>query len=168
MSRPRRPKLVFTTLVISRPILLGRSSSLSVYCSPCRSSLIYSLLAAPPQRPNPPGFSAIVFFYPGTALPKPFQASSTAHSVRPITCLPPRLSIVNQMAMVDGAADATSTPSPASVHPSIPQPPVEARSLSSITTIASNPPAYPRNPAQKKLDPLVLYIVRVPGSKGIS
>ncbi|KAH1423574.1 hypothetical protein KXV70_006112 [Aspergillus fumigatus] len=71
------------------------------------------------------------------------------------------------MAMVDGAADATSTPSPASVHPSIPQPPVEARSLSSITTIASNPPAYPRNPAQKKLDPLVLYIVRVPGSKDV-
>ncbi|EAW24781.1 uncharacterized protein NFIA_102660 [Aspergillus fischeri NRRL 181] len=71
------------------------------------------------------------------------------------------------MAMVDGAADATSAPSPASVHPNIPQPPVEARSLSSITTIASNPPAYPRNPAQKKLDPLVLYIVRVPGSKDV-
>lgn len=46
------------------------------------------------------------------------------------------------------------------------QGPVEARSLSSITSIASNPPNYPRNPAQKKLDPLVLYIVRVPGSKG--
>jgi hypothetical protein len=72
------------------------------------------------------------------------------------------------MAMVDGAADAASASTPASVHPNIPQPPVEARSLSSITTIASNPPAYPRNPAQKKLDPLVLYIVRVPGSKGIS
>jgi hypothetical protein len=70
--------------------------------------------------------------------------------------------------MVDGAADAASASTPASVHPNIPQPPVEARSLSSITTIASNPPAYPRNPAQKKLDPLVLYIVRVPGSKGIS
>ncbi|PKX92419.1 uncharacterized protein P174DRAFT_442253 [Aspergillus novofumigatus IBT 16806] len=71
------------------------------------------------------------------------------------------------MAMVDGAADAASASSPASVHPNIPQPPVEARSLSSITTIASNPPAYPRNPAQKKLDPLVLYIVRVPGSKDV-
>lgn len=46
------------------------------------------------------------------------------------------------------------------------QGPVEARSLSAVTAIASNPPAYPRNPTQKKLDPLVLYIVRVPGSKG--
>ncbi|KAF7122169.1 hypothetical protein CNMCM5793_000126 [Aspergillus hiratsukae] len=71
------------------------------------------------------------------------------------------------MAMVDGAADAASASSPASLHPNIPQAPVEARSLSSITTIASNPPAYPRNPAQKKLDPLVLYIVRVPGSKDV-
>lgn len=49
----------------------------------------------------------------------------------------------------------------------MPQQPVEARSLSGITSIASNPPAYPRNPTQKKLDPLVLYIVRVPGSKGM-
>lgn len=46
------------------------------------------------------------------------------------------------------------------------QGPVEARSLSSITTIASNPPAYPRNPTHEKLDPLQLYIVRVPGSQG--
>lgn len=46
------------------------------------------------------------------------------------------------------------------------QGPVEARSLSSITAIASNPPAYPRNPTQQPLDPLVLYIVRVPGSRG--
>ncbi|KAA8649817.1 hypothetical protein EYZ11_005505 [Aspergillus tanneri] len=45
--------------------------------------------------------------------------------------------------------------------------PVEARSLSSITSIASQPPTYPRNPSQKKLDPLVLYIVRVPGSKDV-
>lgn len=45
--------------------------------------------------------------------------------------------------------------------------PVEARSLSGITAIASNPPSYPRNPTQQKLDPLVLYIVRVPGSKGM-
>ncbi|RAL08087.1 uncharacterized protein BO97DRAFT_480818 [Aspergillus homomorphus CBS 101889] len=49
----------------------------------------------------------------------------------------------------------------------LPRGPVEARSLSSITAIASNPPAYPRNPAQKKLDPLVLYIVRVPGSRDV-
>ncbi|KAJ5744335.1 hypothetical protein N7533_009205 [Penicillium manginii] len=47
------------------------------------------------------------------------------------------------------------------------QGPVEARSLSSITTIASNPPAYPRNPTHEKLDPLQLYIVRVPGSQDI-
>ncbi|KAJ5898885.1 hypothetical protein N7495_003629 [Penicillium taxi] len=49
----------------------------------------------------------------------------------------------------------------------VPQGPVEARSLSSITAIASNPPAYPRNPTHEKLDPLVLYIVRVPGSQDI-
>ncbi|KAJ5679676.1 hypothetical protein N7462_007920 [Penicillium macrosclerotiorum] len=47
------------------------------------------------------------------------------------------------------------------------QGPVEARSLSSITAIASNPPAYPRNPTHEKLDPLQLYIVRVPGSQDI-
>lgn len=46
------------------------------------------------------------------------------------------------------------------------QGPVEARSLSAITAIASNPPAYPRNPTHEKHDPLVLYIVRVPGSQG--
>ncbi|KAL4892600.1 hypothetical protein BDV59DRAFT_179273 [Aspergillus ambiguus] len=49
----------------------------------------------------------------------------------------------------------------------LPSGPVEARSLSAITAIASNPPAYPRNPTQKKLDPLVLYIVRVPGSRDV-
>ncbi|KAH8434988.1 uncharacterized protein LDX57_012617 [Aspergillus melleus] len=49
----------------------------------------------------------------------------------------------------------------------LPRGPVEARSLSAITGIASNPPAYPRNPTQKKLEPLSLYIVRVPGSKGM-
>ncbi|OQD90734.1 hypothetical protein PENANT_c001G02078 [Penicillium antarcticum] len=49
----------------------------------------------------------------------------------------------------------------------VPQGPVEARSLSSVTAIASNPPAYPRNPTHEKHDPLSLYIVRVPGSKDI-
>ncbi|CAG8191495.1 unnamed protein product [Penicillium olsonii] len=49
----------------------------------------------------------------------------------------------------------------------VPQGPVEARSLSSVTAIASNPPAYPRNPTHDKHDPLSLYIVRVPGSKDI-
>lgn len=46
------------------------------------------------------------------------------------------------------------------------QPPVEARSLSAILPIAAHPPAYPRNPTQPRLDPVVLYIVRVPGSEG--
>ncbi|EKV07467.1 metal homeostatis protein BSD2 [Penicillium digitatum] len=49
----------------------------------------------------------------------------------------------------------------------VPQSPVEARSLSTVTNIASNPPAYPRNPAREKHEPLSLYIVRVPGSKDI-
>ncbi|KAL6233759.1 hypothetical protein BDW75DRAFT_182698 [Aspergillus navahoensis] len=66
------------------------------------------------------------------------------------------------MAKVD-AAEGESASCPAALN----QGPVEARSLSSITAIASNPPNYPRNPAQKKLDPLVLYIVRVPGSKDV-
>ncbi|KAL4990441.1 hypothetical protein BDW68DRAFT_154239 [Aspergillus falconensis] len=66
------------------------------------------------------------------------------------------------MAKVD-AAEGESASCPAPLN----QGPVEACSLSSITAIASNPPNYPRNPAQKKLDPLVLYIVRVPGSKDV-
>jgi hypothetical protein len=45
-------------------------------------------------------------------------------------------------------------------------PAIEARSLSSLTALASNPPAYPRNPTHIRNDPLVLYIARVPGSKG--
>ncbi|KAF2268445.1 hypothetical protein CC78DRAFT_529893 [Lojkania enalia] len=44
---------------------------------------------------------------------------------------------------------------------------VEARSLSSLTTLASNPPSYPRNPTHVKHDPLVLYIARVPGSRDV-
>lgn len=51
--------------------------------------------------------------------------------------------------------------------PVLVQGPVEARSLSSITALAANPPAYPRNPTQEPLEPLVLYIVRVPGSRGM-
>ncbi|GKZ52113.1 hypothetical protein AbraIFM66951_012075, partial [Aspergillus brasiliensis] len=70
------------------------------------------------------------------------------------------------MTKVDAAGDGDSAPMAAS-PPSLPKAPVEARSLSSITAIASNPPAYPRNPTQKKLDPLVLYIVRVPGSRDV-
>ncbi|KAL5340522.1 hypothetical protein BJX70DRAFT_387312 [Aspergillus crustosus] len=63
--------------------------------------------------------------------------------------------------------ERSETVSPSFPAPLLQQGPVEARSLSSITSIASNPPNYPRNPAQKKLDPLVLYIVRVPGSKDV-
>lgn len=70
------------------------------------------------------------------------------------------------MAKVDAAVDGNPVSSSAPPNHGMAQGPVEARSLSSVTTIASNPPAYPRNPTQKKLDPLELYIVRVPGSKG--
>jgi hypothetical protein len=66
------------------------------------------------------------------------------------------------MTKADPGADGGS----ASLNHGLPSGPVEARSLSAITAIASNPPTYPRNPTQKKLDPLVLYIVRVPGSRG--
>ncbi|KAF2853970.1 hypothetical protein T440DRAFT_465701 [Plenodomus tracheiphilus IPT5] len=44
---------------------------------------------------------------------------------------------------------------------------VEAKSLSSLTALASNPPAYPRNPTHVKHEPLTLYIARVPGSKDV-
>ncbi|KAH7091106.1 hypothetical protein FB567DRAFT_436330 [Paraphoma chrysanthemicola] len=44
---------------------------------------------------------------------------------------------------------------------------IEARSLSSLTALASNPPAYPRNPTHVRHEPLVLYIARVPGSKDV-
>ncbi|EAS36433.3 uncharacterized protein CIMG_01787 [Coccidioides immitis RS] len=48
-----------------------------------------------------------------------------------------------------------------------PSGPIEARSLLGFTNLASNPPNYPRNPTQQVLEPLVLYIVRVPGSKDV-
>ena len=44
--------------------------------------------------------------------------------------------------------------------------PVHAQSISSLNTLLSNPPQYPRNPTHQVHEPLVLYIVRVPGSKG--
>ncbi|CAD0094850.1 unnamed protein product [Aureobasidium mustum] len=44
---------------------------------------------------------------------------------------------------------------------------IEARSLAVLTTIASDPPLYPRNPTQLPHAPLTLYIVRVPGSKDV-
>ncbi|KAK8205777.1 hypothetical protein IWZ01DRAFT_440051 [Phyllosticta capitalensis] len=43
---------------------------------------------------------------------------------------------------------------------------IEAKSLSSLTTLASNPPRYPRNPTHEKHESVVLYIARVPGSRG--
>ncbi|KAF2436034.1 hypothetical protein EJ08DRAFT_691927 [Tothia fuscella] len=44
---------------------------------------------------------------------------------------------------------------------------VEAKSLSTLTALASNPPSYPRDQSQPRNDPLVLYISRVPGSRDI-
>ncbi|KAG9246171.1 hypothetical protein BJ878DRAFT_304907 [Calycina marina] len=46
-------------------------------------------------------------------------------------------------------------------------PAIEARTLSDLTHLASNPPKYPRNPTEEKRQPLTLYIVRVPGSKDV-
>lgn len=43
---------------------------------------------------------------------------------------------------------------------------VEAQSYGPLITLAANPPRYPRNPCKAPLKPLVLYIVRVPGSRG--
>ena len=43
---------------------------------------------------------------------------------------------------------------------------VEARSLAELNYLAANPPQYPTNPAEKKQDPVVLYISRVPGTRG--
>ncbi|OCT47657.1 hypothetical protein CLCR_03434 [Cladophialophora carrionii] len=45
--------------------------------------------------------------------------------------------------------------------------PVEAQSISSLSYLLANPPRYPRNPTHQVHDPLVLYIVRVPGSKDV-
>ncbi|ETN41384.1 uncharacterized protein HMPREF1541_03319 [Cyphellophora europaea CBS 101466] len=44
---------------------------------------------------------------------------------------------------------------------------VEALSLASLTALLSQPPQYPRNPTHKSHQPLVLYIVRVPGSRDV-
>ncbi|KLJ09440.1 hypothetical protein EMPG_15130 [Blastomyces silverae] len=44
---------------------------------------------------------------------------------------------------------------------------VEAQSYVPLITLASNPPRYPRNPSKAPLKPLVLYIVRVPGSRDV-
>jgi len=44
-------------------------------------------------------------------------------------------------------------------------PTVEADSLSAITSLASDPPLDPNLPVTRH-EPLVLYIARVPGSRG--
>jgi hypothetical protein len=43
---------------------------------------------------------------------------------------------------------------------------IEANSLSSLTLLASDPPQYPKNPTHVLREALVLYIARVPGSRG--
>ncbi|KIY02743.1 uncharacterized protein Z520_01208 [Fonsecaea multimorphosa CBS 102226] len=45
--------------------------------------------------------------------------------------------------------------------------PVEAQSISSLNNLLANPPRYPRNPTHEVHESLVLYIVRVPGSKDV-
>jgi len=45
---------------------------------------------------------------------------------------------------------------------------MEARSLASLNVLASNPPQYPEKPGEERKDPLVLYISRVPGTRGES
>ncbi|RMZ85335.1 hypothetical protein DV737_g780, partial [Chaetothyriales sp. CBS 132003] len=45
--------------------------------------------------------------------------------------------------------------------------PVEALSLSALSGLLSYPPQYPRNPTHPTHEPLVLYIVRVPGSQDV-
>jgi hypothetical protein len=43
---------------------------------------------------------------------------------------------------------------------------VEARSLAALNALASNPPQYPTKPTEKRQEPLILYISRVPGTRG--
>ncbi|MBE3045700.1 hypothetical protein IMZ48_24765 [Candidatus Bathyarchaeota archaeon] len=47
-------------------------------------------------------------------------------------------------------------------------PHIEARSLSSLNHLAANPPQYPVNPSEDRHEPLVLYLSRVPGTRGAS
>ena len=44
---------------------------------------------------------------------------------------------------------------------------IEAQSLSSLTTIAANPPIRLERSSSGPVEPVVLYIARVPGSRGI-
>lgn len=43
---------------------------------------------------------------------------------------------------------------------------VEARSLASLNYLAANPPQYPKKPNEERQEPLILYISRVPGTRG--
>ncbi|ODA81331.1 hypothetical protein RJ55_04296 [Drechmeria coniospora] len=44
---------------------------------------------------------------------------------------------------------------------------MEARSLASLNSLASNPPQYPEKPNEEKQEPVVLYISRVPGTRDV-
>lgn len=43
---------------------------------------------------------------------------------------------------------------------------MEARSLNELILLADNPPQYPESPAARVQESLVLYISRVPGTRG--
>lgn len=43
---------------------------------------------------------------------------------------------------------------------------MEAKSLASLNYLASNPPQYPIKPTEEQQESLVLYISRVPGTRG--
>lgn len=44
--------------------------------------------------------------------------------------------------------------------------PKEALSLADLNILAANPPPYPEKPHEENQEPLVLYISRVPGTRG--
>ncbi|KAL7904605.1 hypothetical protein GGI35DRAFT_196551 [Trichoderma velutinum] len=44
---------------------------------------------------------------------------------------------------------------------------MEAHSLASLNLLAANPPQYPENPSETRLEPMVLYISRVPGTRDV-
>lgn len=44
--------------------------------------------------------------------------------------------------------------------------PKEARSLADLNLLAANPPQYAEKPEEEKQEPLVLYVSRVPGTRG--
>lgn len=44
---------------------------------------------------------------------------------------------------------------------------MEADSLQQLNSLAFDPPQYPEKPLSEKQEPLVLYISRVPGTRGV-